>query len=37
MESGVLVLDKRRHWRELNVAFHLTRHRVLMQPRIIYG
>ncbi len=37
VESGVLMLDKRRSWRELNLALHLTRHEVLMQKGVIYG
>lgn len=32
-ESGVLFINKRKHWRELNVALHLSRHQILM-PKI---
>ena len=47
MESGIVLLNKRARWRELNIALHLTRHTDVMQPQkspshgrsdpIIYG
>ena len=47
MESGIVLLNKRARWRELNIALHLTRHTDVMQSQkspshgrsdpIIYG
>uniref|UniRef100_A0A7S0KII5 Nucleotide-diphospho-sugar transferase domain-containing protein n=1 Tax=Ostreococcus mediterraneus TaxID=1486918 RepID=A0A7S0KII5_9CHLO len=33
VESGIVLLNKRKRWRELNVALHLARHTDVMQPR----